>query len=119
MRLLDREPLPPSQFFTHQGRRLTYRVFGEGPKVLVLAHGLLMDNRMYTGLAADLARRGHRVVAADMFGHGESDEPYEMSSYSMTQFGRDVIALVNHLGLRQAAIGGTSMGANVALEAAA
>ena len=36
----------------------------------------------------------------------------------MPQFGRDVIALLDHLGLEQAVVGGTSLGANVALEAA-
>jgi pimeloyl-ACP methyl ester carboxylesterase len=41
-----------------------------------------------------------------------------MTAYSMQQFGRDVIALLDHLELPQAVIGGTSLGANVALEAA-
>ena len=36
----------------------------------------------------------------------------------MPQFGQDVIALLDHLGLEQAVIGGTSLGANVALEVA-
>jgi pimeloyl-ACP methyl ester carboxylesterase len=36
----------------------------------------------------------------------------------MTAFGLDVIALLDHLGVEQAVIGGTSLGANVALEAA-
>ncbi|MBS1118186.1 MAG: alpha/beta hydrolase fold protein, partial [Deltaproteobacteria bacterium] len=81
-------------------------------------HGLLMDNRMYTKLAPKLAARGHRVITVDMLGHGASAQPRDMTAYSMQQFGRDVIALLDHLQVPQAIIGGTSLGANVALEAA-
>jgi pimeloyl-ACP methyl ester carboxylesterase len=104
--------------FTHRGHRIAYRDHGDGSRVLVLIHGLLMDSRMYTKLAPALAERGHRVIAVDMLGHGASDQPRDMTAYSMPQFGQDVIALLDHLELPQAVIGGTSLGANVALEAA-
>src|SRR5690606_36452617 len=57
----------------------------------------------------------HRAVAGDMYGHGDSDQPHDMEAYSMTQYGADVVALLDHLGLEQAVIGGTSLGANVSL----
>ena len=104
--------------FSHGGRRIAYAEYGAGPRVIVLTHGLLMDGRMYTRLAPTLAAAGHRVIVADMLGHGASDQPHDMMAYSMPQFGRDVIALLDHLGVEQAVIGGTSLGANVALEAA-
>jgi len=104
--------------FTHRGRTIDYDDHGSGPRVLVLTHGLLMDRRMYTKLAPTLAARGHRVITVDMLGHGSSDQPHTMTEYSMPQFGRDVLALLDHLGLAEAVIGGTSLGANVALEAA-
>ncbi|HEY5947305.1 MAG TPA: alpha/beta hydrolase, partial [Kofleriaceae bacterium] len=104
--------------FTHRGRRISYCEHGHGPRVVVLTHGLLMDRRMYTKLAPALAARGHRVITVDMLGHGASDQPHEMTAYSMQQFGRDVLALLDHLEVPQAVIGGTSLGANVALEAA-
>jgi len=31
--------------FTYEGRRLAYRVYGEGPRVTVLLHGLLLSQR--------------------------------------------------------------------------
>jgi pimeloyl-ACP methyl ester carboxylesterase len=104
--------------FTYLDRRISYTTFGEGPRVVVLIHGLLMDGRMYTKLAPTLAAAGNRVVLVDMYGHGFSDQPHDMTAYSMTQFGYDVIALLDHLGVREAVIGGTSLGANVTLEAA-
>lgn len=110
--------LPPPESFEHAGRRIAYRVVGDGPRTLVFTHGLLMDVRMFTRLAPKLAKHGHRVVLVDMLGHGASDQPHDMASYSMPQFGADVIALLDHLKLDQAVIGGTSLGANVSLEAA-
>jgi pimeloyl-ACP methyl ester carboxylesterase len=104
--------------FTFRGQRVGYREYGSGPRAIVLTHGLLMDSRMYTKLAPALAARGHRVVCIDMIGHGTSDQPHDMTAYSMQQFGRDVIALLDHLGVGEAVVGGASLGANVALEAA-
>jgi pimeloyl-ACP methyl ester carboxylesterase len=101
-----------------RGRRISYETYGDGPRVIVLTHGLLMDGRMYVKLAPKLAEAGHRVITVDMLGHGASEQPYDMTTYSMTQFGSDVIALLDHLDVPQAVIGGTSLGANVALEAA-
>lgn len=113
-----RSDLPSSASFLHEGRRIAYREYGAGPRVLVLTHGLLMDDRMFTSLAAAVAGRGHRVVTMDMLGHGGSDQPHDMTAYSMTQFGHEVIALLDHLGVGEAVVGGTSLGANVSLEAA-
>jgi pimeloyl-ACP methyl ester carboxylesterase len=70
-------------------------------------------------LAQELARRGNRVVTLDLLGHGESDRPLEMWRYSMPEFAREVIALLDHLGVPEAIVLGTSLGANVTLEVAA
>jgi pimeloyl-ACP methyl ester carboxylesterase len=114
-----RRHLVSIQTFSHHGRRLAYRTYGDGPRVVVMTHGLLMDGRMYSALGPTLAEAGYRVVTVDMLGHGGSDMPHDMTAYSMQQFGRDVLALLDHLAVTQAVIGGTSLGANVALEVAA
>lgn len=106
------------EHFVHHGRRISYVEYGSGSRVLVLTHGLLMDRRMYDRVAPAVASRGYRVICVDMLGHGASDQPYDMTAYSMQQFGRDVVALLDHLGVPEAVVGGTSLGANVALEAA-
>lgn len=111
-------PAPAPVQVALRARRIAYREYGSGPRVLVLTHGLLMDNRMYTRLGPVLAAAGNRVIAVDMLGHGEADQPHDMTAYSMQQFGRDVIGLLDHLQIEQAVVGGTSLGANVALEVA-
>jgi pimeloyl-ACP methyl ester carboxylesterase len=106
-------------FFEHEGRRLAYTVYGDGPRTVVLLHGLLLSQKMHRPLARALARRGNRVVTLDLLGHGRSDRPRDMSAYSMPFFGAQVIGLLDHLGVRDAVLLGTSLGANTALEAAA
>jgi pimeloyl-ACP methyl ester carboxylesterase len=105
-------------FFTHEGQRIAYTAYGDGPRVTVLLPGLLLSQRMQEPLARELARRGERVILMDPLGHGSSDRPRDMWRYSMTTFGREVIALLDELEIEQAVIGGTSLGANVTLEVA-
>jgi len=104
--------------FEYEGFELAYESYGKGPRVTVLLHGLLFSKRMHDELARSLADRGHRVVTLDLLGHGESDRPPDMSRYSMTEFGREVVALLDHLGAGQAVVMGTSLGANTTLEVA-
>src|SRR4051794_3898170 len=105
--------------FEHEGQRLDYTVYGSGPRVTVLLHGLLLSQRMHRPLAEHLAAHGHRVITPDLLGHGASDQPPDMWRYSMPFFARQVVALLDHLEVDQAVVGGTSLGANVTLEVAA
>lgn len=105
--------------FTHSGGQISYREFGDGPRTCVLIHGLLLSQRMHERLAQDLADSGNRVVTIDLLGHGHSDRPKDMRCYSMGAFAQQVVGLLDHLEVEQAVIGGTSLGANTALEACA
>ena len=105
------------QFF-HDGHRLEYTEYGGGDRWVVLIHGQLMPRRMHQPLARHLAAGGAHVVTVDLLGHGRSDRPDDPLVYSMTAFGEQVIALLDDLGVEQAVVGGTSLGANVGLEVA-
>src|SRR3954466_4306417 len=104
--------------FEYDEFELAYESYGEGPRVTVLLHGLLFSKRMHAELARALADRGHRVLTLDLLGHGASDRPRDMWRYSMTEFGREVVALLDHLEIEQAVVMGTSLGANTTLEVA-
>ena len=104
--------------FKHEGQRLAYEVHGEGSRNLVLAPGLLFPSRMHDPLATELAERGNRVILFDPLGHGKSDRPRDMWRYSMPIFATQVIALLDHLDIDEAIVGGTSLGANISLEVA-
>jgi pimeloyl-ACP methyl ester carboxylesterase len=125
-------------FFKFEGQRLAYTEFGGGPaavtnggvrgrtaksapassRPLILLHGLLLSQEMHRPLAEHLAARGNRVITLDLLGHGSSDRPRDMWRYSMASYGKQVVALMDHLKIEQAAVMGTSLGANAALEVA-
>src|ERR1035441_5877336 len=125
-------------FFKFEEQRIAYTEFGGGPaavtaagvrgrtarsapaaaRPLILLHGLLLSQEMHRPLAEELASRGNRVITLDLLGHGASDRPRDMWRYSMPSFGEQVIALMDHLQVEQAAVMGTSLGANAALEVA-
>lgn len=104
--------------FDYHGSRLAYEVHGEGDRVFVYLHGLLMDRGMNRGLAQALAARGHRVVLLDLLGHGHSDKPLRASSYRMDAYAQEVVGLLDHLGVERAVVGGVSLGADVSLHLA-
>lgn len=105
------------QFFLEHDR-IEYTEYGAGDRWVVLVHGQLMPRRMHQPLARAIASEGFHVVTVDLLGHGRSDRPVDPKEYSMTAFGEQVVALLDHLGAAQAVVGGTSLGANVALEVA-
>jgi len=104
--------------FIHDGQRLVYDDYGEGQDAVVLLPGLLLSRKMQDPLARALAERGDRVISLDLLGHGESDRPVDMWRYTTSLFAEQVVGLLDHLDVRRAVVGGTSLGANVTLEAA-
>lgn len=105
--------------FRYHGQRIAYTVHGDGSRTTVLLPGLLLSQKMQTPLARELARRGNRVITMDPLGHGASSRPGQVWHYSMQAFARQTIALLDHLTLDRAIVGGTSLGANITLEVAA
>lgn len=108
----------------HAGRRLVYEVHepadsGRGdPRVLVFTHGLLFDAALNRTMARLLATRGHRVVLPELLGHGRSDKPVHASEHRLELYTEQILALLDHLELDQAVLGGVSLGANVTLQVA-
>jgi pimeloyl-ACP methyl ester carboxylesterase len=112
---------PPYEvgMFDSQGLQLYYEIHGHGPRVLVFMHGILMDSNMNRRLANDLAARGNRVVLLDLPGHGLSEKPKRASFHRMDTYAEHVVALLDHLGVDRAVVGGVSLGGNVSLLVAA
>lgn len=107
------------QTLEFDGHRLSYEIHGVGKRTLVFAHGLLLDSNLNRGLAEGLARKGHRVVLPDLLGHGRSDKPAHATEYRMDVYAEQMVAVIDDLGIDDAVVGGVSLGANVALTAAA
>lgn len=104
--------------FRHDGHQLVYDTYGQGDRLVIYLHGLLVDSDMNRGIAAALAEQGNKVVLLDLLGHGRSDKPAHASEYRIDTYSDQVFALMDHLNARQAVLGGMSLGANVSLFAA-
>ena len=104
--------------FVADGVRIHYREFGpqDGAPVLLL-HGFASNARVNwisTGWTEFLADAGFRVIAPDFPGHGDSEKLYTGERYTAPSMARDMLRLLDHLGLHRAFVMGYSMGARVA-----
>jgi 3-oxoadipate enol-lactonase/4-carboxymuconolactone decarboxylase len=87
---------------------LYYRLDGASDRpVIVLSHSLGLDHAMWDAQVADLAPH-FQVLRYDIRGHGASMVP--SGDYTIDQLGRDVLALVDALGMRHFAFCGLSLG---------
>lgn len=80
---------------------------------LVLVHGLTASSRMFERLASRLGDRW--VVLVDLRGHGTSSEPTDPAAYTWDELVGDVLAVLERIDVESAVVGGTSLGADVAL----
>ena len=95
------------------GINLYYEVHGEGPAIL-LSHGFSATSQMWRGQIETLSA-DHQLILWDMRGHGQSASPEDPSAYSESQTTCDMAALLDHLGIDTAVIGGLSLGGYMSL----
>jgi len=90
------------------GTSIAYRIDGEaGKPVLVLSNSVATTFHMWDNVVGELAKH-FRVLRYDFRGHGGSDTP--PGAYSMDRLGRDVIELLDALGIERAHFLGLSLG---------
>ncbi len=85
---------------------------GSGPAV-VLLHAFPMDSSLWAAQRAALAGAGHRVITPDLPGFGGS--ALAATAPSLDAMADSVVALLDHLGIEQAVVGGLSMGGYVTM----
>ncbi|MDQ1288526.1 MAG: 3-oxoadipate enol-lactonase [Actinomycetota bacterium] len=88
-----------------------YEVHGDpsAPPV-VLVHGLGGDRRMWSPQIASLPAAGYFVVVPDLRGHGASDPA---PSFRLADCARDIVGILDDLGIPRAHLVGVSMGGTV------
>jgi pimeloyl-ACP methyl ester carboxylesterase len=96
--------------FDSDGVTIRYVESGSGEPV-ILIHGFIASAQLnwiapgvFDALATD-----YRVIALDNRGHGQSGKPHDAASYG-PQMARDVINLMDHLGIEKAHVAGYSLG---------
>lgn len=86
---------------------------GKGP-VVILSHGFLMDHSMFDAQVEAL-RSDYRVITWDERGFGGTRATGDFTYWDSA---RDVIALMDHLGIESAVVGGMSQGGFLSLRVA-
>lgn len=100
------------------GVDLVFHETGDG-RPLILVHGLFSDAQMNWikfGHAARLVAAGFRVIMPDLRAHGASGKPHDPALYPKGVLGRDLVELVQHLGLTDYDLGGFSLGSRTVVQ---
>jgi pimeloyl-ACP methyl ester carboxylesterase len=98
-------------WFDHNGFRFWYETIGQG-RPLVFGHGLTADTGQIKQLIAEIP--GWQLILWDCRGHGRTEPDPTDSQLGFNHFADDLRALLDHLSIERAVIGGLSMGAGVA-----
>ena len=91
---------------------IAYRVQGHGP-AMMLIHGYPLSGELFARNRAQLARR-YTVVTPDLRGFGSSTTPDTKGGVEL--YAKVMLAVMDHLNIKKAIIGGMSMGGPVVLE---
>ena len=91
------------------GISINYRIDGSAGPWLILSNSLATDLSMWDAQARELSG-AFRVLRYDQRGHGGSDAPPDPARYQMDEHARDVVAVLDSLGVDRAAVWGASMG---------
>lgn len=97
---------------TLRGQRIHYEDTTGAGLPLVLSHGFLQDATMFDAQVRQLRPR-HRVITWDERGHGSTVMSDEAFTY--WDSADDLAALLDHLGIRRAVVGGMSQGGMISM----
>lgn len=86
---------------------------------VICIHGLTRNSRDFEELAPLLAATGRRVLAVDVRGRGRSGRGTDPMRYQLPVYARDMLTLLDALGIARAHFIGTSMGGLITMMMAA
>jgi pimeloyl-ACP methyl ester carboxylesterase len=103
-----------SWFTTVEGVRVHYQEAGAEPAPpVILIHGFISSNLVWSPVLLSLAKKGFRVIAPDLPGYGYSDKPSD-ARYTIAEQARAVIGLMDQLQIKKAMVVGGSYGGAIA-----
>ena len=92
--------------------------FGHGGTAVILIHGFPTSSFLWRNVAPAITDAGHTAYAVDMFGHGESDRPFD-SDFGIASQAEYLDAAMTALRVARGVLVGVDIGGNVALRLAA
>lgn len=97
-------------FASNGGVRIHYRTEGSGPPLLLHHWSLGSSQGWYEYGYVDRLRSDFTVIAHDVRGHGRSDKPRDPEAYAQRHRLRDILVVLDELGIERADYYGYSMG---------
>lgn len=97
------------EYFEHDGAKIFYQKTGTGSPML-LVHGYPLSGALFGRVVGPLSQ-SHTVITPDLRGYGLSHAPAVTTT--VEPYADDMLALMDHLGIKKAVIGGMSMGGPV------
>jgi pimeloyl-ACP methyl ester carboxylesterase len=98
--------------YTRQGVSIEYDDIGNGVPLLLI-HGFPLDRTLWRAQIAGLSQL-YRVIAPDLRGFGHSGET-DGAAVTMEQYAADLNSLLDSVNVKQAVLGGISMGGYIVL----
>lgn len=86
---------------------------------VICLHGLTRTARDFADVAPSIAAQGRGVLVPDIRGRGRSDRDPDPMNYQVRTYARDVLEMMDAIGIGRAVFVGTSMGGLVAMAVAA
>jgi SAM-dependent methyltransferase/acyl carrier protein/predicted alpha/beta hydrolase family esterase len=105
----------PKTIISFDNVSICYEVQGHASPALVFVHGLGC-NRTYWDKQVEYFSASHQIVTIDLPGHGDSG--LNRDQWTIKAFGKDVVSVIEYLGLNSIILIGHSMGGPVIVEAA-
>lgn len=109
---MKRQKIQGGQYAEINGARIYYEVAGSGAPMLLI-HGYPLSSDLYRDQRSELSKR-YQVITPDLRGFGKSTAPDDDASLSV--YAKDMLGLMDKLGIQKAIIGGHSMGGMTVIE---
>ena len=111
----EEKETPPRPEIKNGGMTINYNQCGDSDVALLFVHGWGIDQSYWNG-QVDYFCKDYTVVTMDVPGFGQS--PKTRDQWTIEDYGQDVGAVIDQLGLNQVILIGHSMGGDIVLEAA-
>ena len=100
-------------YVDNSGVRIHYHVEGEGPP-LVIQHGLTSSlENWYAYGYVEALKKDYRLILVDARGHGLSDKPHDPADYELGLRVKDILAVMDDVGVDKAHYLGYYMGGRI------
>src|SRR5688572_24615141 len=92
--------------------------YGHGGTAVILIHGFATSSFLWRNVAPSITDAGHTAYAVDLFGHGESDRPFD-ADFGIEAQAEYLDAAMTALRVAKGVIVGVDLGGVIALRLAA